>query len=111
MQILHWTTELLYTITKAEKWLCVKCDVEYSFLWLMYSVTSLSKIETLLHNRVTSREVIQQRLTDLQNELESEVSRLRTELDPATVQIEQTSVKPRKTDIDVRTVALLWVPS
>jgi hypothetical protein len=47
----------------------------------------------------------------MQNELESEVSRLRGELDPTTVAIDQTSVKPRKTDIDVRTVALLWVPS
>ncbi len=58
-----------------------------------------------------SREVIQQRLTEMQNELESEVSRLRSELDPTTVVIDQTSVKPRKTDIDVRTVALLWIPS
>lgn len=57
-----------------------------------------------------NREVIQQRLNDMQDELEAEVSRLRNELDPATVHIEQTSVKPRKTDIDVRTVALLWVP-
>jgi hypothetical protein len=46
----------------------------------------------------------------MQSELEAEVGRLRSELDPATVTIEQTSVKPRKTDIDVRTVALLWVP-
>jgi hypothetical protein len=58
-----------------------------------------------------NREVIQQRLTEMQNELESEVSRLRSELDPTTVAIDQTTVKPRKTDIDVRTVALLWVPS
>ena len=57
-----------------------------------------------------NREVLQQRLSDLQSELEMEVSRLRGELDPATVPIEQTSVKPRKTDIDVRTVALLWTP-
>jgi hypothetical protein len=39
------------------------------------------------------------------------VTRLRTELDPATVTIEQTSIKPRKTDIDIRTLALLWIPS
>jgi hypothetical protein len=58
-----------------------------------------------------TREAIQLRLAEMQNELETEVSRLRSELDPATVVIEQTSVKPRKTDIDVRTVALLWVPS
>ncbi|HEY0939167.1 MAG TPA: hypothetical protein VGE08_03625 [Steroidobacter sp.] len=57
-----------------------------------------------------SREAIQQRLSDLQTELESEVARLRSELDPATVRIEQISVKPRKSDIDVRTLALLWVP-
>lgn len=55
-----------------------------------------------------NREVLEQRLSDLQNELEAEVSRLRGELDPATVHIERTSVKPRKADIDVRTVALLW---
>jgi hypothetical protein len=58
-----------------------------------------------------NREVLQQRLTEMQSELEAEISRLRSELDPATVAIEQTSVKPRKTDIDVRTIALLWVPS
>lgn len=58
-----------------------------------------------------SREVLQQRLTEMQTELEAEISRLRTELDPTTVAIEQTTVKPRKTDIDVRTVALLWAPN
>lgn len=57
-----------------------------------------------------NREVLQQRLDSLQAELESEVARLRSDLDPASVAIEQTSVKPRKTDIDVRTLALLWVP-
>lgn len=55
-----------------------------------------------------NREVLEQRFTDLQNELEMEVSRLRGELDPATVQIEQSQVKARKTDIDVRTLALVW---
>ncbi len=57
-----------------------------------------------------NREVLEQRLVDLQSELEEEIARLRSELDPATVQIEQTAVKPRKTDIDVRTLALAWVP-
>ncbi|MBL8267136.1 ATP-binding protein [Steroidobacter sp.] len=57
-----------------------------------------------------NREVIEQRLTDMQSELEAEVARLRNDLDPANVTIEQTSVKPRKTDIDVKTVALVWVP-
>jgi len=58
-----------------------------------------------------NREAIEQRLRNLQDELEAETNRLRAELDPATVRVEQISVKPRKSDIDVRTVALLWVPA
>ncbi|GFE78525.1 ATP-binding protein [Steroidobacter agaridevorans] len=75
------------------------------------SAGRLSKESGDIDRAEENREVIQQRLTEMQSELESEVSRLRSELDPATVTIEQTSVKPRKTDIDVRTVALLWVPN
>lgn len=74
------------------------------------SAGRLSKESGDIDRAEENREAIQQRLTDMQNELESEVSRLRSQLDPATVPIEQTEVKPRKTDIDVRTIALLWVP-
>lgn len=56
-----------------------------------------------------SREVLTQRLADMQNELEAEISRLRGELDPQTVAIERNEVKPRKADTSVETIALLWV--
>ena len=56
-----------------------------------------------------SREALEQRLADMQNELETEISRLRGELDPQTVAIERSEVKPRKTDITVEPVALLWL--
>jgi hypothetical protein len=56
-----------------------------------------------------SREVLTQRLADMQNELEAEISRLRGELDPQTVAIERNEVKPRKADTAVETIALLWV--
>jgi hypothetical protein len=75
------------------------------------SAGRLSKESGDIDRAEENRDVLQQRLTEMQNELESEIGRLRSELDPSTVTIEQTSVKPRKTDIDVRTVALLWVPS
>ena len=75
------------------------------------SAGRLSKESGDIDRAEGNREAIQQRLAEMQSELESEVTRLRSELDPATVTIEQTSVKPRKTDIDVRTVALLWVPN
>ena len=60
---MQWMTAaagLIYTLTKAEKWLCVKHDTEYAFLWLMYSVNGLAKMETLRHNRLTTREMIPQ---------------------------------------------------
>ncbi|HEY0683336.1 MAG TPA: hypothetical protein VGD45_13465 [Steroidobacter sp.] len=74
------------------------------------SAGRLGKENTDVSRAEENRDVLQQRLDDLQAELESEVTRLRSELDPTTVAIEQTSVKPRKTDIDVRTLALVWVP-
>ncbi len=60
MQLMHWTGELVYLLTKAEKWLTVKHDLDYAFLWLMNSVNILAKLEILCHNRLTSRENIQQ---------------------------------------------------
>jgi RNA polymerase sigma factor (sigma-70 family) len=59
MQLLRYASSLLYTLAKAEKWFYVKSDLDYSFLWIMYSIESLAKIETLLHGKLTSREVIQ----------------------------------------------------
>jgi RNA polymerase sigma factor (sigma-70 family) len=52
----------LYTLAKAEKWLYTRKDVAYSFLWIMYTVQQLAKIEVLLKGEVTSREVIPQAL-------------------------------------------------
>ncbi len=60
MKLMHWTADLVSILTKAEKWLTVKRDLEYAFLWLMFSVNILAKLETLRHNRLTSRETIQQ---------------------------------------------------
>jgi hypothetical protein len=57
------------------------------------------------------REALEQRLREMQNELEQEVARLQGELDPQTVKLERVEVKPRKSDIDVTTVALAWVPA
>jgi len=55
------------------------------------------------------RDVLEQRLRDLQNELEQQMERLRTELDPATVEIQTIAIKPRKSDTVVETMALVWV--
>jgi len=44
----------------------------------------------------------------LNAELEAEVARLESEFDPASVQLESVPVKPRKADIAVEDLALVW---
>ncbi|HEY6641789.1 hypothetical protein [Povalibacter sp.] len=56
-----------------------------------------------------SVEVLKQRYADLENEFEQETSRLHGEFDPAAAAIDQVQIKPRKSDIDVTTMALVWV--
>ncbi len=62
MQLLRTSGGTIYSLAKAEKWFYVKRDLEYSFLWILYTVDSLAKIEVLLHSEVTGREVIQRAL-------------------------------------------------
>src|SRR5687768_4273030 len=49
-------------LQKAEKWLHVKKDVEYSFFWIMKSLDSIATIEVLLQGEITGREVVLQAL-------------------------------------------------
>jgi hypothetical protein len=55
-------------------------------------------------------EAIRDQLEALNAELEAEVARLESEFDPASIAIETASVKPRKADIAVEDMALVWVP-
>jgi hypothetical protein len=53
---------------------------------------------------------IQQQVDDLNAELETEVARLDGEFDPNAVRIETVPVRPRKSDITVEDLALVWRP-
>jgi hypothetical protein len=55
-----------------------------------------------------SVEVLRQRLTDTQRDVEAEVARLETTLDPATLTLTPVEVPARKADISVGEVALVW---
>lgn len=74
------------------------------------SAGRISKESSDVARAEENHEVLQQRLTDLQAQIEADIARLRSELDPASVEIEQRQIKPRKTDIEVRSLALAWVP-
>lgn len=56
-----------------------------------------------------SLETLEQRLSDLQSELEGEVAKLQGEFDSQIVAVESDEVKPRKADIEVTAIGLAWV--
>ena len=49
-------------LAKAEKWLYLKHDVDYTFLYLTYAVRELARIEVLKHGETPRRKVIYQAL-------------------------------------------------
>jgi hypothetical protein len=53
---------------------------------------------------------LQKQLQDLEAELQQEITRTQGELDPAAIQLDKISLKPRKADIGVQGVTILWVP-
>ena len=57
-----------------------------------------------------SLEVLQQRLIALQAESETEISRLAESLDAGSIVLRATTVTPRKSDLAVGEVALVWAP-
>jgi hypothetical protein len=58
-----------------------------------------------------SREVLAQRRSDLANELQEEVNRLQNQFEGTNATLDQLQVRPRKSEIDVQNVALVWVPT
>src|SRR5690606_19552490 len=56
-----------------------------------------------------SREAIEQKRADLERALESDIQTIQRELDAATIEIEEVQVAPRKSDIDVTEVGVIWV--
>lgn len=61
--------------------------------------------------RATARaEELRARLVDLERDFEVASVQLAAAIDPATLPLEEVSVAPRKSDIDVHPIALVWVP-
>ena len=62
MQMLRAAMSVISLLTKAEKWLIVKNDLIYSFVYILHLMHGLAEIEVLWHADVPGREVIQQAL-------------------------------------------------
>jgi hypothetical protein len=57
-----------------------------------------------------SVESLNAQLVDLERELEEETATLQDALDPVTVALEKTEVRPRRSDLSVTKLRLVWVP-
>jgi hypothetical protein len=54
---------------------------------------------------------IDQKIQDLNTELENELAAIDSSFDPQTVELETVTVRPKKANISVRLVAIGWQPS
>ena len=55
-------------------------------------------------------ETYQQRLQELQEEFDQEAAELKAKIDPQNEVLDTVTIRPKKVDIDVQMVALLWQP-
>jgi len=59
---------------------------------------------------VQEAEVIRTRLADLERQFQSEAARVQGDFEPEDIVLQEIRIRPRKTDISVETLALVWSP-
>jgi hypothetical protein len=74
------------------------------------SVGRIGKERADVEHAEADARALREQIEAINAELEAEVARLEAEFDPAAARIEVTAVRPRKADIAVEDVALVWVP-
>ncbi len=55
-------------------------------------------------------EAVQQRLAALEAEFKAETEKLSTHVDPTSIELEEVTLQPKKSDITISQVALVWTP-
>jgi predicted nucleotidyltransferase len=58
MRLIGAAGQAIATLAKAEKWLVTRGDLSYSFVYFMGALQPLATIEVLLHDELTTREVL-----------------------------------------------------
>ena len=59
-QLMNAGNSIFALLTKAEKWFYLKKDFNYSFLYIMFVVEQLARVETTMHGEVPKRKAIYQ---------------------------------------------------
>jgi predicted nucleotidyltransferase len=62
LQLLSAVSQVPYYLEKAQKWFYAKHDLNYSFLWVLYAVNSLARVEVILNGEAPGREALDQAL-------------------------------------------------
>lgn len=62
VQLMHAASGVIPCLDKSEKFLRVKNDPRYAFLWISCAYSSLGQIEVYLHDGIAGREVVHQAL-------------------------------------------------
>jgi len=74
------------------------------------SVSRATKERADVAHAEADAQAVREQIDTLNAELDAEVARLESDFDPAATPIETVTVKPRKADIAVEDMALVWVP-
>ena len=74
------------------------------------SVSRASKERADVAHAEADAEAVREQIEALNAELGAEVARLESEFDPAAIELETVTIKPRKSDLAVEELALVWVP-
>jgi hypothetical protein len=75
------------------------------------SVGRIGKERTDVANAEADVAALREQYAALNTELEAEARTLEATFDPAAIEVEAIPVKPRKSDIDVAELALVWQPA
>jgi len=59
-QLMNFSGNVMPTLVKAEKWFYIKEDLNYSYLYTLFVVEELARIETIMHGEVPGKKAIYQ---------------------------------------------------
>jgi hypothetical protein len=76
----------------------------------MKNASKIGKEAADVARAAESVEVLQERLDALQAEFDAEITTLQEPVSPERLEIEKRSIRPRKSDISVGSIALCWTP-
>jgi hypothetical protein len=62
LQLLNAVSQVPYPLEKAQKWFYAKSDLNYSFLWILFAVNALARVEVVFNGEAPGREVLDQAL-------------------------------------------------